>query len=300
MANHAAPLPSHPPAPALRVLVEGGHYSIGATPSADGELLELPDGRRCTAMTTESTQACFATAAREALRLRAHGTPARIGLLVGDLALPGESRPSAGSWALPPSYRTILAEAGLTPEDVSIYGEAYARNQGKRRLLDEVLARSEPPEETYRREGWALFHGDRDEICIASDASLDWEGDVRVAMLARGPTPLCPLIFAGLRRAVFQAGFGIHWAVYAIADDHLIDRKLRAAAAAVAQLRGGRVGAQKDTLFLASQAQPALQRTWELDELVAPGERPWSTFVECVRAHHPQFHPFAAGGPPRA
>lgn len=288
-------------APGSAILIEGGHYTIApmrggtlAEPSVEGEVLSTPAGVACEAKTTPSTRACFAAAVEATLQLRARGFGAELGLLVGDLALPPGARPMGGTWALPASYRAILASAALAPDCVRVYGEAYARNQGKRRLLDEELARLRPAVDTYGSQGWALFRGEREEICLASDASLDWEGDVRVAMLARGPAPLCPLVFAGLKRAIFRAGFRAHVAYYAVADDALIDRKLRAAAAAAAQLTGGRVGLQASRLFLASLEAPAVAISWTATELTTPGELPFPQFVEAVRAHHPGAEPLFA------
>ena len=276
------------------VLVEGGHYTLAVGPQSEeqGEPIVLPDDRCCTALTTPTTRRCFEAAVAEVRLFREQGIPATVGLLVGDLALPAESRPPGGPWALPMSYLEILKAARVAPEEVRVYGEAYARNQGKRRLLDLAFARRIPPEKSYRDQGWAFFRSDGvDQLCMASDASLDWEGEVRAAMLLRGRTPLCPLVFAGLKRAIFQAGFRTHWAFYAVADDHIIDRKLCAAAATITQLRAGRVGLQMDSLFLSSVEAPALKRSWHVDELVAPGERTWPEFVDAVRAYHPQFLP---------
>ncbi len=188
------------------LLVEGGHYTLtrGAADDIAGETVVLPDGSSWSAGTTETTQWSFAAAIDAARAARSVGRTARIGLLVGDIALPPGERPVGGAWALPASYRSLLEAAGMTDADVWVIGEAYARNQGKRRLLDEVKGRRSP-EQTYAEEGWALLT-DGKELRLASDASLAWGGGVRSALLLRGAAPMCPLVLAGLKRAIFQAG----------------------------------------------------------------------------------------------
>lgn len=213
------------------VLVEGGHFSL----ARDG-----------TPLLSETTTGTFRAAAIEVAALRRAGCDAAVGLMVGDLALPG-TRPAGGPGAVPPEYREVLAEVGLTLADLRVWTESYARNQGKRRLLDEARLRHDPAG-SYVAEGWALFVSAGGELQLVSDASLGWDGDVHAAVVARGGHPLCPLVFAGLKRAIFQAGFGTHVSHYALADDHWIDVKLRAGAAAVAQLRHGRAGAQVDRI----------------------------------------------------
>lgn len=278
----AAPPPRGGP-----VLVEGGHFTLAARPAdvGGGEPVDVPGAGRWWAGTTETTRLCLALAIEEARRLRATGSTARIGLMVGDLALPAGGRPAGGAWALPPSYRAMLADAGLDPGEVLVWGEAYARNQGKRRLLDEARHRHPDGRKTYAAWGWALLH-DPSGIHLASDASLDWDGDVRAAILTRGISPLCPLVFAGLKRAIFQAGYARHVAIYARADDPWIDVKLRSAAAAVAQLRLGAVGEQVDRIVLSPGSVPA-EIAWGPGDLVAAGERDWSDFLAEVREHHP-------------
>ncbi|MFZ5477576.1 MAG: hypothetical protein ACOZNI_12440 [Myxococcota bacterium] len=265
-------------------MFEGGHFTLAARAGV-GEPVPTPDAGAACALTTDTTRRCFAIAVDAARAARARGERAGIGLMVGDLAL--ASRPRGGAWAIPPSYRAVLADAGLAETDVVVWGEAYARNQGKRRLLD--AARALDPRETYTRQGWALFAGGDGAVHLASDASIEWGDDARGAVLARGATPLCPLVFAGLKRAVFQAGWAAHVAVYALADDPWIDVKLRAGAVAVAQLRGGRVGMQEDWLIAADAAPRA--RRWAADELVAPGERAWDAFVAEVAHAHPGLTP---------
>ncbi|MES2642473.1 MAG: hypothetical protein V4850_23520 [Myxococcota bacterium] len=215
------------------MLVEGGHYSLGR------------DGAPVLSETTIRT---LAGAAAEVVAIRRSGGSATLGLLVGDLALPAGSRPPAGEWAVPHPYREVLLGAGLDLTDLRVWTESYARNQGKRRLLDEARRRHDGPR-TYAAEGWAFFVGHSGELTVVSDASLDWDGDLHGAVVTRGVSPLCPLVFAGLKRAVFQAGFTRHVAHYALADDAWIEEKLRAAAAIAAQLRGGRVGTQIDRLY---------------------------------------------------
>lgn len=268
-------------------LVEGGHFTLVALrpDGGDGEPLAVPGGGSWWAGTTETTRLCLARAVEEARRVRELGRPARVGLMVGDLALPAGCRPAGGAWALPESYRAIVAAGGLAAEDVIVWGEAYARNQGKRRLLDEARRRHPDPRATYAAWGWALLH-DTEGIRLASDASLDWEGDVRAAVLTRGRSPLCPLVFAGLKRAIFQAGFARHVAIYARADDPWIDVKLRAAAAVVAQLRRGAVGEQIDWILSTADSSPSVA-TWSAPDLVAAGERDWHEFLAEVREHHP-------------
>ncbi|MFZ5479261.1 MAG: hypothetical protein ACOZNI_21025 [Myxococcota bacterium] len=265
-------------------LFEGGHFTLAARAGV-GEPVSLPDGGAACALTTDTTRCCFATAVDAALAARARGERAGIGLMVGDLAL--TSRHPGGAWAVPPSYRAVLADAGLAEADVVVWGEAYARNQGKRRLLD--AARTRDPHESYARQGWALFVGGDGATHLVSDASLEWGDDTRGAVLARGATPLCPLVFAGLKRAVFQAGWSAHVAVYSLADDPWIDVKLRAGAFAVAQLRGGRVGGQQDWLIGAAAAPRV--RCWVAEELVAPGERGWDAFIAEVAHAHPGLVP---------
>ena len=270
------------------MLVEAGHFTISARPfdGITGERLDVPGIGGMTAGTTDTTRQCFALAVAEVRALRAQGTDARLGLMVGDLALPAGHRVPGEEWALPLSYVEILDAAGLDPADVLVWGEAYARNQGKRRLLDEARRRHAGGRTSYAQFGWALLH-DADGLRLASDASLEWDGDVRAAALTRGNAPLCPLVFAGLKRAIFQAGFTRHVAIYARADDPWIDLKLRAAAAIVAQLRLGAVGEQVDRI-VSSPSSPPAQCVWTAADLVAPGERTWPEFHAAVRAHHPR------------
>lgn len=278
-----------PPLPGP-VLVEAGHYTLARTPGPEAVL--IPGFGSAAALTSPSTRATFSRALGLVQALRDAGTRADLGLMVGDLVLPAGARPAGGAWALPPSYRALLSEAGIPADEVQVWGEAYARNQGKRRLLDEAETNAEA---TYARGGWALL-ADGDARLLASDASLDWEGDVRAAVLARGPVPLCPLVFAGLKRALFQAGYQAHVAIYALADDPWIDVKLRAAAAAFSQLTRGPVGPQVDLLLRDSSAA-ARPRVWNPDELREPGERPWPAFLAELRHYHPGVHPLESPCP---
>ena len=281
-------------------MVEGGHFTLRADRSGggEGELVRVPGAGLWWAGTSDTTRLCFALAAEQVRDLRVRGQRARLGLMVGDLAVPAGSRPVGGAWAVPPSYRAILAANGLDRGEVTVWGEAYTRNQGKRRLLDEARHRFPHAAQTYAAWGWALLHDD-DGIRLASDASLDWDGDVRAAVLTRGIAPLCPLVFAGLKRAIFQAGYARHVAIYARADDPWIDVKLRAAAAAVAQLRLGDVGEQIDRIVL-SAASPPTETRWLPADLVAAGERPWPEFLGEVRLHHPGTSELEPACPPMA
>ncbi len=263
-------------------LVDGGHYTLyrAGTP---GEPVVLPDGRSWTAATTPTTRAMFRAAAHEVVARRAAGDRADLALLVGDLALPAGER-SAGAWGLPPSYREELAGVGLAAEEVVVLGEAFCRNQGKRRLLDDVRRAGAAPERTYETQGWALV-ADPVGLRLVSDVSLDWDAEVKAVALTRGTTPLCPLVFAGLKRWAFTRGYAEHVAIYALTDDAYIDSKLRAGATAAAQLLGGRVGPQvhhvcwEDGEFPVERLLP--------DELVAPGERPWAEFWARAQVLHP-------------
>lgn len=264
----ARPWLSELPVPAL---LEAGHYTL--TGAKGGETVFLPSGEAWGAATSETTRRTFAMAAAEVARLRHHGETARLGLLVGDLGLP-HPRPGPGAWAIPPSYGDILDEAGIDPDDVLVWSESYARNLGGRMLS---AARGRPPERTYQHEGWALLEHEG-VWRLASDASLEWEADQRAVALERAGRPLCPLVFAGLKRAVFRAGFKAHVAFYAIPDDPWIDVKLRTAAAAAAQLSRGARGLAVDCI-LWSSTLGMLQRRWPPGELVGPGERRWPEFL---------------------
>jgi hypothetical protein len=266
------------------VLVEGGHFTLAARATGAGEPVDVPGLGRWWAGTTETTRLCLALAAAEVRGLRASGRDARLGLMVGDLALPAGRRPVGGAWALPESYRAILPEHGLAAGEIVVWGEAYCRNHGKR-LLDEARHRHAIGRASYAAWGWALLH-DAGGIHLASDASLDWDGDLRAAVLTRGISPLCPLVFAGLKRVIFQAGYTRHVAIYARADDPWIDVKLRSAAAAVAQLRLGVVGEQVDRILLSPGSTPA-ETCWIPSDLVAAGERDWPDFLAGVRTHLP-------------
>lgn len=97
----------------------------------------------------------FRAAVEEVVARRAAGERADLALMVGDLAVPRGER-CCGAWALPPSYREELASAGLAADEVVVLGEAFCRNQGKRRLLDDARRAGTPPEATYAAQGWAL------------------------------------------------------------------------------------------------------------------------------------------------
>lgn len=278
-----SPTRAHTPASGP-VMVEGGHYTLASRACNGEEVIDVPGSGPFWAATTETTRRCIALAAEEVHRVRASGCAAHVGLMVGDLAVPSGQRQTGGGWAIPGSYRVILREHDLSVDDVVVWGEAYCRNQGKRRLLDEARRRHASAEQTYAAWGWALLR-DAEGIRLASDSSLDWDGDVRAAVLTRGVTPLCPLVFAGLKRAIFQAGYARHVAIYARADDAWIDVKLRAAAATVAQLRLGAVGEQVDRILVGPAGTG--ESTWSAADLVAPGERTWSDFLAEVREHHP-------------
>ena len=270
--------------PSGPVMVEAGHYTLVARGTEAHEAVDVPGAGRWWGTTTDTTRLTLALAAAEVRRVREAGRWARVGLMVGDLALRSGARPLGGPWALPESYRSILVAHGLDdPDDVVVWGEASVRNLGKRRLLDVARHRHGSGAATYAAWGWALLH-DADGIRLASDASLEWEGDVRAAVLTRGLTALCPLVFAGLKEAIFRAGYGRHVAIYARADDAWIDVKLRAAAAAVAQLRLGAVGEQVDRILVGAASTDT---TWSAAELVVPGELDWPDFLAAVRAHHP-------------
>ena len=266
-------VPALPSPAAGPVLVEGGHYTLG---------------RGGAPVLSETTIWTFARAAAEVAELRRADRAATVGLMVGDLALPSGRRPAGGDWAVPDAYRPALDAAGLTLADVQVWTESYARNQGKRRLLD-AARRDHDPRQTYAAEGWAFFVTSSGELNVVSDASLAWDGDLHGAVVTRGVSPLCPLVFAGLKRAVFQAGFPVHVAHYALADDAWIDEKLRAAAAVAAQLRRGNVGMQIDRLYRVGPDPH--DRTWDPRELVAPGEEPWEAFLASVRSVRPDLSP---------
>ena len=274
-----------------RVLVEGGHFTLTRGEWPGAERVVLPDGTPWTAPTTDTTRACFSRAIDEALALRARGVDANVGLMVGDLAIPAGLRPKEGPWALPASYRELLAAAALPADAVVIWGEAYARNQGKRRLLDDVLRRMPSPEQTYRDHGWALMATEDATLCLVSDHSLDWDGDMRAAVLARGSTPLCPLVFAGLRRAAWQAGYGEFVAIYSPADDAEIEIKLRSACAAFCQLSGHALD-QENRLHLTSEFCD--RQRYPASELDSPGILDWEQFVAGARAWRPDLRPLNA------
>ncbi len=263
-------------------LVDGGHYTLlplGYT----GERVALPDGTSWVAGTTPGTRASWAEAVAQVVARRGRGEPARLALMVGDLALPPGSRPRGGPWAIPPSYLVALGD--LDPEDVVVLGEAFCRNQGKRRLLDPVRDRGAPPERTYEQQGWALL-ADGSGLRLVSDASLDFDGDLRVVALTRGSAPLCPLVFAGLTRWAFRSGYTAHVAVYALCDDPHIDIKLRAGATAAAQLLGGAIGPQAHRIAW-SEGQSFVEDRFDPADLVGPGQRDWIEFYELARRAHP-------------
>jgi len=259
-------------------------------------VIDVPGMGRWWAETSETTRRCVAAAAEEVQSLRAVGTVARLGLMVGDLALPAGKRASGAAWGLPATYQAVLREHDLSAADVVIWGEAACRNLGRRRLLDAARHRYASGRASYATWGWALLRAG-DGIRLVSDASLDWDGDVRAAVLTRGPAALCPLVFAGLKEAIFRAGFSRHVAIYARADDPWIDVKLRAAAAAVAQLRLGDVGEQVDRILVGTGLAAS---TWSAADLVAPGERAWADFLAEVREHSPGASELENPCPPMA
>lgn len=263
-------------------LVDGGHYTLAA-PVGPGERVRAPDGAVWGAGATETTRRCLAEAARIVVEKRRAGERADLAVLVGDLAIPAGARPRGGAWAFPGSYLEILEAAGLAPDDVVVLGEAYCRNQGKRRVLDEARLRGADPERTYREHGWALL-ADAGGLRLVSDASLDWDADVRSVTLTRGAAPLCPLVFAGLKRWLFQRGYAGHVAVYALADDGWIDGKLRGGATALAQLWSGPVGTQVHRLLW---ADAFVDERVDRADVVAPGERSWDEFIDAARRVHP-------------
>jgi len=267
----------------VQALVDGGHYTLRPA-EAPGEPVVSPDGTRWSGTVTDTTCATLRAAAREVQALRGRGSRADLALMVGDLAVPAGLRAPGGPWALPAPYREILAAEGLAPAEVRVLGEAFCRNQGKRRLLDEARARAPAPERTYAEQGWALL-ADPVGLRLASDAALEWDAEVRVVALTRGPAPLCPLVFAGLKRWAFRNGYDVHVACYALDDDPYVDAKLRAGAAAVAQLLGGAVGEQIHRIASASGA--VTEERFAPDELVAPGECTWDVFFARARAAHP-------------
>lgn len=276
------------PAP---ILVEGGHYTLWPD-SAGGELVEVPRHGGWSARVTPTTRSCFERACHEVREARKAGLRADVGLMVGDLALPAGARDAPTAWALPASYREVVRDADLDVADVRIWGEAFARNQGKRRLLDDARHRGLLGADTYAAYGWALLD-DGGVTRLASDASLDWDDEVRTAALARGVAPLCPLVLAGLKRAIFRCGYASHVAIYAYEDDTAIAIKLRAAAAIVAQLWHG-AGVQIDRLGLAGEFTT---HVWDLGELVAPGARTWAAFLAEVRAMFPAAVPLEEACP---
>lgn len=266
------------------VLVEGGHYTLNLEACPGAEAITLPGSGAAWAWTSPTTIQTFALGVREVVGLRARGVAAALGLLVGDLALARGRRPPGGAWALPGSYLQILGASGLDPAEVCVWGEAHARNQGKRRLLD-IASRDAPA--TYAREGWALLQ-DGEHVRLLSEASLDWDGELRAAVLAKGHTPLCPLVFAGLAWAIARGGFRTHLAYYALPDDGWIDVKLRSAATAFAQLSPGEPGTQIHAL-VAEVGQSPIFRTLRREDLVGPGERPWAEFFAEVRSIYPDI-----------
>jgi hypothetical protein len=270
-------------------MVEGGHFTVAGS-GASNESVVCPDGSVWHALTSASTRACFRDAIREARALGESGIVAQVGLLVGDLALPGGERPVGGLWAVPPSYRSIANEEGFDLDGLRVWGEAYARNQGKRRLLDEVLHRDPDPQQTYAQFGWALVRDEDGGLSIASDASLEWDTDIRAAALTRGPAPLCPLVFAGLKRAIHQAGFRTHVALYALEDDCWIEAKLRAGATAFAQLNGGRAPLHVQRVRFASGQLH--EEICDARELVAPGQLDWTAFVRDLERLLPGRSPY--------
>jgi hypothetical protein len=279
----------HPNGP---VLIEGGHYTLADARVAAGDLVNLPGGQRYAAPMTPTTIRCFAEAARQVALLRATGTGAAVGLMVGDLGVPAGQRPPGGAWAIPETYRRVLTAHGLGTRDVHVWGEAYARNQGKRRILDESVRLHPSPRRTYERYGWALMVGEDGGIRLVSDASLDWDGAAKCAVLTRGDSPLCPLVFAGLRRAVMQAGFRTHVAVYALDDDGWIDVKLRAGAVAAAQLTRGSL---PDQVLRVSFAEiPPREERWYARDLLCAGEAPWEEFLKMVLRVLPDSRPLDA------
>jgi hypothetical protein len=262
-----------------RALIDAGHYTLHPG-YPGGEPLQGPAGGSWVAATRDTTRACFEAGLLELERRRGRGERADLALLVGDLALPAGCR-EAGAWMIPGSYRDILAAHGLGPEDVRILGESFCRNQGKRRLLDEARARGQNPEQTYTEHGWALL-ADAVGLKLVSDFTLEWEGALKAVALTRGTdVPLCPLIFAGLKRWLFRQGYTEHLAIYALADDPYVDVKLRGAAAATAQLQNGRAGEQVHRLL------EGIEERFEPSELVAPGSMSWSRFFSRARGLHP-------------
>jgi hypothetical protein len=259
-------------------LIDAGHYTLWPMKQG-GERISLPDGDTWAAATAYTTRACFEAGVCELTLRRRQGESAALALMVGDLGLPAGRR-EMGPWMIPGSYREILAQHGLLPDEVKVLGEAFCRNQGKRRLLDEARARAASPEQTYTEQGWALL-ADEVGLKLVSDASLQWEGDLKAVALTRGSdVPLCPLVFAGLKRWAFRQGYTEHVAIYALADDPYIDVKLRAAAAATAQLQG-RAGEQLHRLI------EGIEERFTQLELVEPGSMSWSRFWSRARALHP-------------
>jgi hypothetical protein len=264
---------------AAHALIDAGHYTLRAR-APSGEPIQPPGGWSWVAATTDTTRGCFEAGVCEIELRRSRGERADLALMIGDLALPAGHR-EMGPWMIPGSYREILAAHGLEPACVRILGEAYCRNQGKRRLLDEVRTRGLSPEQTYAEQGWALL-ADAIGLRLVSDASLEWDGDLKVVALTRGSdVPLCPLVFAGLKRWVFRQGYTEHTAIYALADDPYVDVKLRAAATAVVQLQGGRAGEQIHRLL------EGIEERFSPQELVGPGAMGWSRFFSRAQGAHP-------------
>lgn len=263
-------------------LVDGGHFTL-TRPVTGSAHVTAPDGEQWGAAITDTTCASLEEAAREVQYLRAAGGPATLALMVGDLVVPPGRRHRGGAWAIPAAYLEILQSLGVDPDEVVVLGEAYCRNQGKRRVLDEARTRAADPERTYAEQGWALL-ADATGLRLVSDASLDWDADVKSVALTSGAAPLCPLVFAGLKRWIFRRGFTRHVAVYALADDPWIDAKLRGAATALAQLWQGPVGEQIHRVRWADV--PRVERV-ERADVVSPGELSWDEFYAQAKRAHP-------------
>jgi hypothetical protein len=253
------------------VFIDAGHHDIVLPESASrpGEPVRGPQGTLL-ALTTPASQRSLEAGIEELLALRRADVHARLGVFVGDIALPYDARPR-DSTALAPSFIALLESRGLSADDVTWVSETVARNRGKK-LIDRTRHRYPGAVPTYAEFGWALCT-DGEVTALVSDRTLEGSEGITMSVLTRGQRALCSAILLGHKHLIARDGFTEHKAFYSQLDDPYIGRKLWAAALSVEAMTPGcaQLELHEHVLEMGERGEP---RTWTCasNDLAGPGE----------------------------
>ncbi|WP_443747204.1 hypothetical protein [Asticcacaulis solisilvae] len=259
------------PAPTVKSLVEGGHFTL--SPGVVARSGATSDAIR--ALRPSDTEiSTLAAAARTVADLGKSGREATLRIPVGDLRLQPNDR-DYGPDTVPDTYRQSLDTFGI--RNVEVVGQSRYRTAGTKRIakaLKRMLAQAPDEAELYGQAGLCLLRdtgGEGHGLFIAADPLLGHLGRYGAAIRVthENGQPTCATTLAGSMADAAVRGFGHYDFFYDIADDAQIHRKLFEAVVLAALAVPG--VPMTVVLRLYSDGHPLPEERFDLAAIAAPG-----------------------------